>query len=519
MSDPEISRGFQEAVETRRAAVSWATLARGLREATRRLDGWINPYTGLGGAGDRSVGMTVGQFTPLTVETLDAMYHGEDLPATIVDALPTDALSAGFSFGDPALDDAARRWRLGDLLLEARIWSRLHGVGGLLLGTSAVTGPMNSKLRLETVGPRALQYILPIQRDEFSIAAVNMDPDSPTYRDPVMYRVGNRDVHPSRVILFPGARTSARQRAMADGFDLSVLQRPYNVLRDTEHTWRSIMAVVADLSTGVVAVKNLQSQIANGHAQVARDRADIMAYSRSVNGMLLLDADNESYQHVGAVNLTGIDPLVMRVFVRLAAAARMPVTRLLGMSPAGLNATGESDLANWYKECMGERTLLEPSILYLGALVALSEGCTVPGEVTWPALWDLSDLEQSTLDKTRAETANIRITAGISDPDEERRILAGERTEDVLSESAQSPDLPALPEAVEDAPDTERDPQAGEIWIDTHDPEKRRLQVVRVGGGKVYYVDLDAEDPGRQWRWAVDTFLRQCQVSTPAPGA
>lgn len=511
-----VDQTFREDVARQRNAETWIGAFSGFGANLRqRLDAWFNPVTGLGGTRDRSTGMQIYQFRPLTWPELDAMYHGEDLPAIIVDRLPTDALSAGFEFGSAGVDQAAARWRLADLVLEARIWARLHGVGGILIG---VTGaPMDAPLRLRDVSKGSLEYLLPVDREDLTIAETDMDMASPTYLDPLMYRVGNQNVHPSRLILFPGARTSSRQRQRNGGFDLSVLQRPYNVLRDTETTWRSVVNLMGDLSQAVFAIKDLASMITNGQKSVVMDRMEIVDMARNVARAVVIDADSERFEHVGAQNITGVDPLLMRVFTRLAAAADMPLTLLLGVSPAGLNATGESDLAIWYKKCAGERALLEPAIHYLGALLARDAGLPAPAGVEWPKLWELTEGEQADLENKRALTSEILIRNAITDAEEERRILGGEAREAVLATPAVDPALEAEPLETEDDADPEVKP--GEVWTDTVDGN--RLEVMNVAGGKVYFRDLDSATPGRQWRWTIGTHLERAMppASPPLPPA
>src|SRR5690606_24175510 len=107
-----------------------------------------------------------------------------------------------------------------------------------------------------------------------------------------------------------------------------------------------------------------------------------------------------------------------QTWVRLASAAGMPLTRLMGMSPAGLNATGESDLANWYSvvEAYGEREIL-PALRTIIRAIALSEG--LPNinvdelDVTFPSLWQLDPKETAELRKMVAETDAIYIQNGV----------------------------------------------------------------------------------------------------------
>ncbi len=511
-----IAKTFREDIAQVRRLDTYRAAFSGLAQSvTGRLDAWLHEYTGLGGTRDRSVGMAIADFRVLSWAELDAMYHGEDLPAKIVDALPTDALSAGFSLGAPGLDRLAQEWRLAEIILEGRIWARLHGAGGILIGTSRDTGPMDSPLRLAAIRRGALEYLLPVDRMDLSIAETNQEPRSPTHGDPLMYRIGDQLVHPSRLILFPGARTSSRQRARTGGWDLSVLQRPYGVLRDFETGWRSAVNVLSDLSQAVFAIKGLSGMIANGQKSVVMDRMEITDMARSVARAVVIDADSERFEHVGAQNIAGIDPILMRFATRLAGAAGMPATILLGISPAGMNATGESDLSIWYKACAGERKLLEPAIHYLGAVLARDAGLSAPEGVTWPKMWELSELEQADLEGRRATAAGARVLNQITTPDEERAHLGGLPLATVIREAnaleADEPDR----EALDGTPDI--DVTAGEMWTDTEDGH--RLRVSGLDSRYVYFQDLDGANPDRQWKWVLGSFLERCMRTAAGPGA
>ena len=52
---------------------------------------------------------------------------------------------------------------------------------------------------------------------------------------------------------------------------------------------------------------------------------------------------------------TGLADVYDRVMMDVAGAARTPVTKLFGRSPAGMNATGESDMRNYYDYIDGLR--------------------------------------------------------------------------------------------------------------------------------------------------------------------
>jgi hypothetical protein len=68
----------------------------------------------------------------------------------------------------------------------------------------------------------------------------------------------------------------------------------------------------------------------------------------------------------------------------LAGAAEMPVTKLFGRSPAGLNATGESDMQNYYDSIEEKQeAYLSPILDKLLPVMACSEWGGVPDDMDW----------------------------------------------------------------------------------------------------------------------------------------
>lgn len=486
---------------------------------TLRADNWVNVITGLGGRRDRSKGAVITDFARLTVWQLDALYHGQDLPAAIVDKLPQDAFRLGIETGDPAVDAALVRWDALDQLEMAVTWGRLYGWGAVFLGFSDKLGPMDSPVDLAKVGPGDLKFLMVLDRQDVSIMDRVRDPESPDYGDARYYSVtpsadetgtfGGTRVHASRMIVFGGARTSERQKLRNDGFDLSVLQRPIDVLRDVDQTWRSVMSLLQDMSQAVFKIQGLMDMIANGQKDTVLQRMEIVDMARSVARAVVIDADGEDFAHVGAANVTGVDPLLVRVFTRLAAAADMPLTVLMGISPAGLNATGESDIRLWYGRVQAQRTRITPQVRRLVRVIARSEGLDPPESITWPSLWAMTPTEEVAYQKSLADVDTARIANGTLLPEEATLIwTTGASPADVIGmRAAAAPALGAEGAAVTTDDTTPRDIEPGSLWTDTEDGH--RLEITDVIGEDVYFLDLDSDRPTRQWRWRRSAFLER----------
>ena len=86
--------------------------------------------------------------------------------------------------------------------------------------------------------------------------------------------------------------------------------------------------------------------------------------------------------HNTQYTFTGLPDVYDRMMMDVAGAARTPVTKLFGRSPAGMNATGESDLNNYYDYIDGLReTELRPIIERLLPIAALSAWGEIPDDL------------------------------------------------------------------------------------------------------------------------------------------
>ena len=99
-----------------------------------------------------------------------------------------------------------------------------------------------------------------------------------------------------------------------------------------------------------------------------------------------------------------------RTFLQVAAgAADIPVTRLLGQSPAGLSATGESDVRNYYDMIAARQELdLRPQLERLDRLICWSEGIDEGAlSFAFRPLWQLDGPAKAALALSRAQATQV----------------------------------------------------------------------------------------------------------------
>lgn len=392
-----------------------------------REDGWQNAYTGLGGVRDKQMAHTiVGGGPTLSDDELDALFNTDDLAARIVCDLPLDATRGGFRLAIKGTSNeestsaanaiVAQAQQLGVMpkLREAWIWGRLYGAGAVFVGTDDGS-KLSEPLELEKV--RAIKFLNVLRRPQLRIEKRYERFDAPKFGEPELYEivVGSKGsgqfIHESRLVMFGGQMTARTQpRPNKSDWDNSVLQRVLDAVRMSSSSWLSVSHLLTDASQGVLKIQDFVKMLAGRGEDALRLRMQMMEMGRSVCRSLVVDADKESFERV-ATSFTGIPEVLDRMMMRVSSAAEEPQTRLFGRAPAGLNATGESDMRIWYDRVDNERNdKLRPQLEQMVRLIMAVDGGATKGkqldewEIHFPPLW------QPTA-KERAETLKIKSDA------------------------------------------------------------------------------------------------------------
>jgi phage-related protein (TIGR01555 family) len=461
--------------------------------AEERADSWRNVWTGLGDPNrDKGKHNHWHPDVPLDPYFLDSLFHGDDMAEKIVAKRVDEAMRQGFGIVAPKgtkpeeaakrskllVDALGKRWKIRSKAHEGAVWGRLFGGGVILVGVN------DGKLQREPldwtkIRPGQLRWMMVLDRRDFQPISYYDDSDrDEKYGEPKIYlctpAVANpavgagTPVHESRMITFPGVLTSRRKKIENHGWDHSALQRVYEVLRKSNTAWDSIMHMMNDVGQGVVKIKNLMKMIAMGQGDIVRERMQIMDEGRSVVRSVILDADGEDFDRKVAA-VAGLEQIIDRVWIRVAAAADMPVTKLMGISPGGLNATGEHDDSSWDNTVQHFRdTVLLERVEALVHLVARDLGFEDAAEwgVKFPPLKQMTALEEANLRKLVADTDGIYIDKQVSLPEEvaiHRASEAGEVSVDFppIDVAAREAMLERSLEEKQNPPDPAPQPQPG----------------------------------------------------------
>jgi phage-related protein (TIGR01555 family) len=404
----------------------------------RRFDSWANTLTGVGNAlGKNNLTFSIGANDYLSLQDFENIYSFDGLAARVVDAVPKHALRHGFTVqtGDAQTDSrvnaSVEALRLCESVTKAWTWGRLYGGGGLYLGCDDGNAPDEP---LDEDNIRSFRWITDVDRRDLYPLTWERDPNSPRFGMPLLYvltRMGGNasdtlHVHHSRVVRFEGVTPTRRRRLALQGWGESVLQRVYSELQAARSAFAASGVLLQEASQGVLKVKDLMDMMAaDDSSDTMSRRLALMDQSRSVAKALLLDADGESFERVDVGSLTGVVDVMDRFVNMLAATSGIPVTVLMGQAPAGLNATGDSDIRNWYDELAAERQRVPKARIerVVRLLCAAKDGPTrgeVPEalKVGFPPLYQMTPGEQADLELKVAQRDQAYITTQVLTPEE-----------------------------------------------------------------------------------------------------
>lgn len=407
-----------------------------------RADGWSNPITGMGTVSrDRQQSTDYQERTPFQPMFTAGLYMGDAIAARIADAKPKGALRRGILTSNAAVTKQLAKLRTADVVA--------FGLAAGLATGGALVVPITGDKSPETPRPdgQALQPITRLemfdrQQVENSRTAGVLDGcfrvtplDSPAFV-----------IHRSRCLVFGGIPTLHKHKHTNAGWDHSIYDRIYDGLRMFHDGYLSLGHMIGDASQGVLTMKGIMAQLGQeGGKERLAERAQIMSFYRAINRTMLLDAgDGETFTKV-PTQFSGVPDSIDRFANFLSAITGIPVTVLMGQSPAGLNATGASDVLLWYDELKTYQLAeVSPAIEQLVDMIA-------PGTtIAFPELYQPTDKEKADLQKVRADTHKVWIDAGALFPEELAAAIAtGKEPKPEMSlrmlPPDQAPDPAALP--------------------------------------------------------------------------
>jgi len=369
---------------------------------------------------------------------LDAAYRGDWIARKIIDVPPFDMTREWRAW--QAEDDQIESLEAEEKRLDVRRkvnralrLARLYGGSALVLGV----GDGDPARPLPAIGKGGLRYLHAMSRWEITAGELDRDVLSPTFMEPSYYQVsssskGTVRIHPSRVVRLIGAELPDEQLQGVDGWGDSILQAVWDAVHHAGLTAQGIASLIHEAKVDVIKIPRLSESLSTeGYANRLVERFTLANTLKSINNTLVLDGEEEwDRKQTSFAQL----PEVLDRYLQIAAgAADIPATRLLGQSPAGMNATGESDIRNYYDRIAAEQNVtLTPALGRLDEALIMSALGARPPEIhyEWTPLWGLSEIERADVALKRAQTTDIYARDKMLPPPVLAKIVPNQLTED-----------------------------------------------------------------------------------------
>ncbi|QDP60544.1 MAG: hypothetical protein Unbinned338contig1000_37 [Prokaryotic dsDNA virus sp.] len=342
--------------------------------------------------------------------------------------MPSDAeLSAAYRTSatarkvvDMPAEDMAREWRewqgnsdqielieaeekrlgIQGKVMQAKIKARLFGGAAIYIGTGEQNGAL--PLNVRAIKKGGVKYLTVIPRTDLNAGEIETDPRLPGYGLPRFYTIGvSQDrIHPSRLVLMRGEELPDDNMAgVQQGWGDSSLASCFTHVTNLDAVVANVVSLTYEANVDVVGIKGFNDGLKSfgeEYEKTAIQRASLQARGKGINGMLMIDAD-DTYNRKSASFAT-LPDLMDRFMQLVSAASSIPVTRLFGISPGGMNATGESDEKVYTDRIKSMQTLeLEPALSVLDECLIQSALGSRPAEIfyNWRPLYVPSFKERS----------------------------------------------------------------------------------------------------------------------------
>lgn len=286
-----------------------------------------------------------------------------------------------------------------------------------------------AKLKGVTGFIKGIRTIEPIWVYPTTYNAVN--PLIPSWYDPQVWYVMGTEIHKSRLLTLIGHPVPdiLKPAYAFGGLAMTQMAQPYVDiwLRTRESVGEIIHAFSVMVLSTNLATTTMPGGSGGGSGDVLA-RLMLFALFRDNQGVFAIDKNTEDFKNVAAP-VSGLAELQAQSQEHMASVCRIPLVKLTGISPSGLNATSEFEMRAFNDTIHGaQEHLFRPPLTTLYDFMQYHLWGERDPEITYDflPLQELTAKEKSDVRKTDAETDQIRIDSGVLSQEEVRTKIAND---------------------------------------------------------------------------------------------
>lgn len=400
-------------------------------EAVSVQDAFSNPLFRLGYGSQSPLEATEYPLTRMTdnYALLNSLYRDNWVVQNVVGIIPDDMTKKWFAPAGAVgpehlkeLDRVQRVTALRERVNEGLRWGRLYGGAAGLIMIRGQEGMLGQPLELESIYPGTFQGLYILDRWQGVVPGMELvfEGGEPV---PAYYSItdarGNTvaKVHHSRLVRFTGRDLPFLERVAELYWGESEVEALYNDVVKHDNVAANMAALTFRANVDTMEVQNLDQLFSVTSGEQQRRFWNVMqaqSVMKSNFGMQLVNRGDQIKNT--QYTFTGLQEVYDSMCLDLSGASRIPVTKLFGRSPAGMNATGESDLRNYYDYVDTLREAkLRPILEKLLPVLAMSAWGAVPDglDITFPPLWTPTAAEVAEIALKKAQAIRDTFQAGL----------------------------------------------------------------------------------------------------------
>lgn len=407
-------------------------------ETTDGFDNFVSRL-GLNNNNTLSAGLYIFNLMTRNRIQLEAAYRGSWVVGQVVDCVAEDMTRSGINVTTneeeqdiKELQSGMSRLAIWSSLCDLIKWGRLYG--GSIAVLQIEGQDLSTPLNLETIAKGQFQGLVVYDRWQLNpdlVRIIQHGPDMglPEYYDIVTTStsaqptapsaVGAIRVHHSRIIRNIGIKLPFFQAITEMMWGESVLERLWDRLISFDSVTMNTANLIERANNRTIGIEGYREIIAaGGKAQQALEKQfEVMREFQTNEGMTVMDK-NDEFQTTN-YTFAGLPDVILQFGQQLSGASQIPLVRLFGQSPAGLNSTGESDLRMYYDSINAkqEAGLRRGVNLLIHVMWRSFFGRAAPKDIefTFTPLWQMSAIDRATVGKSNAETILGAHSEGVID--------------------------------------------------------------------------------------------------------
>lgn len=410
-------------------------------EAVSVNDAFSNPLFRLGYGSQSPLEATEYPLTRMTdnYALLNSLYRDNWVVQNVVGIIPDDMTKKWFTLtgaiGPEHLEElerVQRVTRLRDRVNEGLRWGRLYGGAAGLIIIRGQEDMLDQPLELESIYPGTFQGLYILDRWQGVVPGMGLvfEGGEPV---PAYYSItdarGNTvaRVHHSRLVRFTGRELPFLERVAELYWGESEVEALYSDVVKHDNVAANMAALTFRANVDTMEVQNLDQLFSVSSGEQQRRFWNMMQAQSVVKSNFGMQLVNRGDQIKNTqYTFTGLQEVYDSMCLDLSGASRIPVTKLFGRSPAGMDATGESDMRNYYDYVDTLREAkLRPILEKLLPVLAMSAWGVVPDglDISFPSLWMPTAKEVAEIAKVKSEAIVTSYQAGLMNVDTAQKEL------------------------------------------------------------------------------------------------